>query len=496
MFRVRSKIKIGGEIRFPMRRNYTNNSRGMQKEYVYTKYRISLPSISNVRYDDLYLSSPNRDELYAFTKKVPIFLRYLKLITSLENRNSDFIEFAKRCENGLTIEKDIYLTKEELLELMFINGYSKKEMNAFDLAFTNNYEFHYPEISVLFQLDEEDVYKFCLKKRSENPEKLFHLKYVKDKNMLSSYGLIFVFLYFGLNNVVLSNAWFLSKTIPFFSVFYMLASHFYKDIWNFLNKEKNLMIEQCEQNKLSAEDIIYNQLKLYSKDTECSANLTNFKNYCDELIKIYRKAYINEQRNKIHEQIEKKLNEIYNAEMNYKNSLQQILVREIVKKTYQQLETDPNFYNSILNDSINNIKGITQNDTLIKHVKNELNFIKNLDKNNPLVKNILDQYELKKEQYVKEFVVHKDEAQKIKAITSKCALDINKLSQEDYKELLKLYVLINNRFGFYVNEDNTPTVQPRDEDSNGIAQTVNRIISDANKKMHDRNLVAFLKAFM
>ncbi|SBT35337.1 hypothetical protein, conserved in Apicomplexan species [Plasmodium ovale wallikeri] len=494
MLRIKNKIRVDILL---TKRYYTNNSRGILKEYVYTKYRISLPHINNVKYDDLYLSSPSKHDLYVFTKKVPIFLRYLKLITSLENRNNDFVEFAKRCENGLTIEKDIYLTKEELLELMFINGFSKKEMNAFDLAFSNNYSFHYPEISVLFQLNEEDVYKFCLKKRSENPEKLFHLKYIKEKNMLSSYGLIFVFLYFGLNNVVLSNAWFLSKTIPFFSVFYMLASYFYKDIWNFLNKEKNLMIEQNIQNKLLAEDIIYNQLKLYSKDTECSSNLKFFKDYCNVLVKCYRKAYIHNEKRKIHENMEKKLKEIHNAEVSYKNSLQNILVEEIIKKTYDIVKTDTNFYNAVLNDSINNIKNVndSNNDTLIKHVKNELSFIKNLNTQNPLVKNILDQYEKKKDEYLKQYVVHKEEVNVLKAIISKCGSDIHKLNKNDYQELLKLYHAINNRFGFYVNDDDVASITWKDADSKNLADQANRAITEANRIFHEKKLAAFLKAF-
>ncbi|CXI43188.1 conserved Plasmodium protein, unknown function [Plasmodium berghei] len=492
MIKIKNGIKVGLGM---TKRYYTNNGKGMLKEYVYTKYRISLPYIDNVKYDDLYLSSPNKEDLYVFTKKIPIFLRYLKLITSLENRNNDFVEFAKRCENGLTIEKDVYLTKEELIHLMFINGYTKKETNALDLAFNNNYQFHYPEISVLFDLNEEDVYKFCLKKRSENPETLFHLKYFKEKNMLSSYGLIFVFLYFGLNNVVLSNAWFLSKTIPFFSVFYMLASYFYKDIWNFLNKEKNLMIEQNIQNKLLAEDIIYNQLKLFSKDTECSSHLKHFKEYCNVLIKYYRKAFINENKKNIHEHLEKKLNEIYNSEQQYKNSLKNILVTEIIKKTYEHVQNDQNFYNAVLNDSINNIQNNTNNDTLVSYVKTQINFVKNENNNNPIVKNILNQYELKKKEYLNQFVVRKDEVNAIKNIIAKCNFDINKLNKEDYDNLIKLYTTINNRFGFYVNDNDIPLIIHKDNESKNLTENINFIIQQSNKIFHQKKLVSFLKSF-
>ncbi|CAD2091703.1 conserved Plasmodium protein, unknown function [Plasmodium vinckei lentum] len=489
-------IKNGIKVALGMtKRYYTNNGRGMLKEYVYTKYRISLPHIDNVKYDDLYLSSPNKEDLYVFTKKIPIFLRYLKLITSLENRNNDFVEFARRCENGLTIEKDIYLTKEELIHLMFVNGYTQKETNALDLAFNNNYQFHYPEIAVLFDLNEEDVYKFCLKKRSENPETLFHLKYFKEKNMLSSYGLIFVFLYFGLNNVVLSNAWFLSKTIPFFSVFYMLASYFYKDIWNFINKEKNLMIEQNMQNKLLAEDIIYNQLKLFSKDTECSAHLKHFKEYCNVLIKYYRKAFINENKKNIHEHLEKKLNEIYNSEQQYKNSLKNILITEIIKKTYEHVQNDQNFYNAVLNDSINNIQNNTNNDTLVNYVKTQINFVKNENNNNPIVKNILNQYELKKKEYLNQFVVHKNELNAIKNIITKCNLDVSKLNKEDYDNLIKLYTTINNRFGFYVNDNDIPLIIPKDDEAKNLTENINFIIQQSNKLFHEKKLVSFLKSF-
>ncbi|VWU51721.1 vacuolar membrane protein-related, putative, partial [Hepatocystis sp. ex Piliocolobus tephrosceles] len=471
---------------FISKRFYTNTSRGVLKEYVYTKYRISLPMLDNVKYEDLYLSSPNRNDLYVINKKIPIFLRYLKLITSLENRNHMFIEFVKRCENGLKVEKDVYLTKAELLELMFINGYFKKEMNALDLAFNNNYKFHYPEISVLFELNEEDVYKFCLKKRSENPEKLFHLKFFKEKNILSSYGLIFVFLYFGLNNVVLSNAWFLSKTIPFFSVFYMLASHFYKDIWNYINKEKNLMIEQNIQNKENAEDIIYNQLKLFSKDTKCSSNLKYFKEYCNVLMENYKSAYIHEQKKKIIENLEKKLLEIYNVESSYKKSLQNIVIEEIIKRTYDNIKNDTNFYNSILNDSINNIKHISQNDTLINHIKTELGHIKNLDTKNPIVKNILNQYEFKQKEYLNQYMVNKDEANKIKNIITKCNLDLKKLNTNDYNELIRLYHSINNRFGFYVDDKQISTIDTKDKDSKPIADIINKSISDANQLFQEK----------
>lgn len=49
-----------------------------------------------------------------------------------------------RCENGLIVEKDAFITKEELMKCIWENGFSQNEMNAFEFAFPADYKFHYP----------------------------------------------------------------------------------------------------------------------------------------------------------------------------------------------------------------------------------------------------------------------------------------------------------------------------------------------------------------
>lgn len=49
-----------------------------------------------------------------------------------------------RCENGLTVEKDVFVTKKELIQCLWKNGYSDTEINAFEIAFPGDYRFHYP----------------------------------------------------------------------------------------------------------------------------------------------------------------------------------------------------------------------------------------------------------------------------------------------------------------------------------------------------------------
>lgn len=84
------------------------NPRGSSRLYVnlgqkwspvrnqYTKYRITKPWSSDSTYDDIFLAEPSREDLYAFSKEMPVFLRFLKLLTESQHRYTAFVEFAKR----------------------------------------------------------------------------------------------------------------------------------------------------------------------------------------------------------------------------------------------------------------------------------------------------------------------------------------------------------------------------------------------------------------
>merc|ERR1712110_1310544 len=93
--------------------------------------------------------------------------RYLKVVTDQEGRSDAFNAFVERAKTGLVVESDVFITTEELLALMWKNGYSDMERNAIQFTFPTDYKFHYPELSVLFNIEEEDTYKFCMRTRIE-----------------------------------------------------------------------------------------------------------------------------------------------------------------------------------------------------------------------------------------------------------------------------------------------------------------------------------------
>ena len=95
-------------------------------------------------------------------------------------------------KNGLQVESDVYVTQEELLAVMWKNGYSDKERTALQFTFSSDYKFHYPELAVLFNLTEEDCYKYCMRTRIEKSH-IGQLKtdWVRRKGYIRDHWVIF-----------------------------------------------------------------------------------------------------------------------------------------------------------------------------------------------------------------------------------------------------------------------------------------------------------------
>ena len=55
-----------------------------------------------------------------------VLRNYLKIVTDHEKRPQDFADFLKRARDGLNVEADVYVTTEELLSVMWQNGYADK----------------------------------------------------------------------------------------------------------------------------------------------------------------------------------------------------------------------------------------------------------------------------------------------------------------------------------------------------------------------------------
>ncbi|KAF8819522.1 hypothetical protein IE077_000892 [Cardiosporidium cionae] len=381
--------------------------------YQYTKYRISKPWSNDSYYDDLFIADPSRDDFTKFTKDVPLFLRFFKLVTDLEGRSKAFVEYAKRCTDGLVVEKDVYITKKELMQCIWKNGYSENEINAFEIAFPSDYKFHYPELAVLFDLSEEDCYKYCIRKRAETPEELVELTYKPPQNLLSSYGLCFVGVWLGLSNTVLSNAWFYSKTFPFGAVFYI------REIRNYIWKEETTLLETAKENKEIGEEAVYNQMK-----KKCVSFGFDLDIYFS-----YRAALANRQRQLLSNRLTMKLVGIRQAEQSIQSSLQEAMVREMVSSFRHAFSTQPSMQNAAFQSSLSVLANEDMaEDPVEAHFKASLKKLKesNLstvkaDSQGDIVERIAAVFKQKEKAFLDMFTVKPEEAAEIKALVSKCS---------------------------------------------------------------------------
>ncbi|PHJ20023.1 bt1 folate biopterin transporter family related [Cystoisospora suis] len=472
-----------------------------------------------------------------------------------------------RCENGLTVEKDVFVTKKELIQCLWKNGYTDTEINAFEIAFPGDYKFHYPELAVLFDLAEEDCYKFCIRLRAANPEELVELKYKKPQNLvsgwklsvvcvtsqcdnirasgfclardirggrvkvlhadgrchmrrspampsrhagqlLSSYGLCFLGVWFGLSNTVLSNAWFYSKTFPFGAVFYMLASYFYREIREFFWKEEKSLAHTARENKNVGEELVYRQMKKYANDTKCLDYLMKFRDEVEEQMSQYRVALISQMRRKVIDRLVEKLNAIQQAEKVIQGSLQEVMVHEIVASFKDNYSARSQLEDEALRSAINGLAGTdTVMDPVGAHFKASLQELAKVDlasvSANPsgtVVERVAAVFQQREKEFLDSFTVKASEAQEVQNLVRKCksasGFDFSSLQEEELKRLEQLYSSVNSRIGFEpAHEETVKSVAPLSGKSKEFVDFVNKQVEVTKAKLRTARLTAFAHAF-
>lgn len=488
------------------------NPRGSSRLYVnlgqkwspvrnqYTKYRITKPWSSDSTYDDIFLAEPSREDLYAFSKEMPVFLRFLKLLTESQHRYTAFVEFAKRCENGLVVEKDAYVTKCEILDCMWRNGYTEEEMDAVKLAFPDDYRFHYPELAVMFDLDEKDCYMYCIKMRASKPEDLVELKLKKPNNLISSYGLIFLGCWFGLSNAVLGNAWFFAKTLPFGAVFYMLAAYLQKTIKEMAWKEENALIDKVKQEKDYCEDAIYGQLTHYMDTSKCANYVDNFRDEVAHRMKEYRRALLLHMKNEAARKMNEKLHSIMLQENTMARSVQKTMVDELMNAFKEAFVNNSKMQDAVITSAIADISGepSTMVDPVYTFFTDGLASFQN-NTTSEIVTRCKKMFEKREQEFLDAFTVGPAEAAEVSALAKHChdgdSMDISRLTEEQLTRAQELFDIFNNRLGYYVPNVASAVNAMTAEGESYINEVNEEVHRCAQEVVHSR-LGAFLRAFL
>jgi hypothetical protein len=292
-----------------------------------TKYRIVRPYRDDTTWDDFLLALPEKDQLAKFSKDVPLFIRYLKLVTDMDGRHEQFKQFFLRCKDGLNVESDVFITTDELLSVMWKNGYSEQERNAVQFTFPSDYKFHYPELAVLFDIAEEDAYKFCMRSRMDKSHiGELDVEKTKRKGLLRDHWLLY------------AGGWYIFKNYPFFSYVFFLKTWgftvWFVSCWYLFGRmatkiwrrNESMQLQKTADDVMQGEDSIISNMRKFAHDSNAVDYLKEFKPEVQSTLADYRSAMVSAQKQEVTERIGAQLQAIARMESASAGNMQELLV--------------------------------------------------------------------------------------------------------------------------------------------------------------------------
>mmetsp|Transcript_56558 Transcript_56558/g.100570 ORF Transcript_56558/g.100570 Transcript_56558/m.100570 type:complete len:515 (-) Transcript_56558:88-1632(-) len=477
-----------------------------------TKYHIVKPGKDNVDYDDFLIALPERDHLASFTKEVPLFLRYLKVVTDQEARPEAFAAFLERAKTGLVVESDVYISADELLAIMWKNGYSEQERNAVQFTFPADYKFHYPELSVMFDIPEEDTYKFCMRTRMESSH-IGELDFskVKRQGLIRDHWLIF------------GTGLLIFKSFPFFNYYFGVkvfgTSMWCWTMWSVLNRfvaktcrrNEYMAAQKTAQDVMDGEDAIVNSMRRFANDAKCVEYLKTFKQDSESKIGDYRKALVMKMKDDLTERAAKQLQAISSFEASMGSAMQELVVREAAASFKEKFPQDKAMQDKAFLAAVKGLGGAaveTSEDPVASHFAAAFKSLQGVDlataKGNAsgtLAERVAFAQQAKEAEFKQTFMVTAAEAEEVRSLASKAKsgqdYDFSKMPADALARLESLYVSINAKVGYSLPDSlgSQPIAATSDSAANTYVDKVNAQLSSAMAGLRDARLKAFVQAF-
>jgi len=476
-----------------------------------TKYQIVKPGKDGVEWDDFLIALPEREHLASFSKEVPLFLRYLKVVTDKEDRSDAFVAFIARAKGGLVVESDVFVNTEELLAVMWKNGYSESERNAIQFTFPADYKFHYPEVAVLFDLAEEDTYKFCMRTRMENSHvgeldwaQVKRPGFIRDHWLTFGVGLV-IFKYF-----------------PFFNYYFGVkvfgTSMWCYTMWTGLNR---VIAKSCRRNEFMAaqktaqdvmegEDQIVESMKRFANDAKCVQYLGTFKDETEAKVAQYRQALVAKMKSDMSERALKQLQSIATFEASMGSAMQELVVREAAASFQEGFPGNAGMQEKSFTFAVQSLSGkqpAASEDPVAAHFDQAFGSLQGVDlskvagkKDGNLAERVAFAQQAKDEEFQQSFMVTAAEAAEVKSLASKAkagdGFDFSKLAPEAADRLDALYASINGKVGFAMPDLVTKPIDlTSDAAANSYIEKVNAQLVSASQQLKQARLKAFVSAF-
>jgi hypothetical protein len=473
-----------------------------------TKYRIVKPAKDGVEYGDFLLTLPEKDQLASMSKEVPLFIRYLKAVTSAEGRSEDFAAFFERSKNGLTVESDVYVTTEELLAIMWKNGYSDQERNAIQFTFPADYKFHYPELSALFDIPEEDTYKFCMRTRMDDSHigELDFAK-VKRKGFIRDHWLIFgtgllIFKYFPFFNYYFGMKVF-GTGMWCTTVWMIVSGGFAKNA----RRNEYMAAQKTAQEVMDGEDSIVKAMQRFANDAKCVEYLSDFKGETESKIGAYKQALVLKMKEDLSAAASRQLQAVDGFEASMGSALQELIVREAAASFKDKFPTDSGMHSAAFDSALASLSGSPSGtDPVSAHFEDAFSSLAGVDlmssqgdPSGTLAERVAYAQQAKETEFKQTFMVTSAEVSEVKAIVSEAGADydFSKLSDASAKKLDSLYASINAKVGYSLPESlgTKPIEESSDASANPYVSAVNAQLAEMDAVLKNARLKAFAQAF-
>jgi len=475
-----------------------------------TKYRITKPAKDGVHYDDFLLTLPERDQLASMSKEVPLFIRYLKAVTEKEGRKDDFAAFFDRAKNGLSVESDVFITTEELLAIMWKNGYSDQERNAIQFTFPSDYKFHYPELSTLFNIAEEDTYKFCMRTRMDDSH-IGELDYdkVKRKGFIRDHWVIFgtgllIFKYFPFFNYYFGMKVF--GTGLWCTTFWMLLN---RGIAKTVRRNEYMAAQKTAQGVMDGEDSIVTAMQRFANDAKCVEYLSDFKGETEGKIGDYKQALVLKMKEDLSFSAAKQLQAIAGFEASMGSALQELIVNEAASSFKDKFPTNEAMQKAAFQSALGSLAGDASGaDPVGAHFEDAFASLAGVDlmtakgdAAGTLAERVAFAQQSKDAQFKQTFMVTPQEVAEVKAVVKEAKVgadyDFSKLSEASAKKLDALYQSINAKVGYSLptSVGSAAMDSGADTGANAYIESVNTQLASIEASLKNNRLKAFAQSF-
>jgi hypothetical protein len=469
------------------------------------------PGKEGVEYDDFLIALPERDHLASFSKEVPLFIRYLKVVTDQESRPEAFKAFFDRSKSGLVVESDVFISTEELLALMWKNGYSDQERNAIQFTFPGDYKFHYPELAVLFDIPEEDTYKFCMRTRMENSHiGELELEKVKRKGFIRDHWVIF------------GTGIFIFKYFPFFNYYFGVkvfgTSMWVWTVWSVMNRfiaktcrrNEYMAAQKTAQDVMDGEDAIVDSMRRFANDAKCVDNLRDFKTETEAKMGQYKEAMVLKMKADLSERALKQLHAISSFEAGMGSAMQELVVREAAASFKEAYPSNTAMQTKALTAAVKSLSGqslAAGDDPVAAHFEDAFKSLSGVDlmtvkgdSKGSLAERVAFAQQAKEKEFQQTFMVTSTEASEVRSLAGKAGgkdFDLSKLPADAKERLSALYTSINQKVGYAMPESlgTNPIVATSDSSANGYVEAVNAQLDAATTQLQQARLAAFAKSF-